>query len=178
MAKAAFAETVQGKVLRQVPASMSREIGRITVAWAHLEGHLEAMSWELLGLDSALGRIAIRAPRPKQQVEMIRDLAEYKKLSYDTEALRDLLVSIEAISARRDLITHGQWGFVYGTYFVLRSTGNWPKQPVAIGAYTGSRRVMPEGVKMNLPELRTLRADIVRLLDVAKALEKSFNFAL
>ncbi|SFE92012.1 hypothetical protein [Methylobacterium sp. 13MFTsu3.1M2] len=109
---------------------------------------------------------------------MIRDLAEYKKVTYDTEALKELLVAIEAVSVRRDLITHGQWGFVDGTHFVLRSTGNWPKQPVAIGAYTGSRRVMPEGVKMNLPELRTLRADIIKLLDMAKTLEKSFNFAL
>lgn len=87
MAKAAYAEEVRGKVLRQVPTSMSREIGRITVSWAHLENHLKAMSWALLGLDDALGRIAIRAPRPRQQVEMIRDLAAYKDADHDADIL-------------------------------------------------------------------------------------------
>lgn len=161
---------VRGKASYELPTSLCREIGRITVRWAFFERYLKAISWEFLGVDAALGRISIRDPKPKQLLEMVRDIAIIQKIEIDSASLKNMLEHVETISSERDLITHGIWMHIDGEWNIQRVAGNWPKQQVAKEAPTGSRRVLPEGVVMSVTKLQSLASKIEKLIDHAKRL--------
>ena len=167
---------ITGNAVYDLPAPLCREIGRITVRWAFLERYLKAIAWEFLGLDAPLGRIAVRDPKPKQLLEMIRDIAAQQQIGINEAALKSLLEKIEGVSSDRDLITHGIWISTDQGWHVQRTSGTWPKQPLADEAPIGRRRVYPQGVRMEAPELRTIWEKLDALLVLAKRLRLSAHW--
>jgi hypothetical protein len=47
----------------KLPASFSREIGRVIVYWAHFEQSVRRGVWEIMAVDERMGRTAVRDPR-------------------------------------------------------------------------------------------------------------------
>jgi hypothetical protein len=183
MAKSEFTATrIEQKAQYDLPPRLCKEIGRITVAWAHFEQVLRATTWELASVDPSVGRLVVRDPRAKQQIEMIRDLVALKFLTLDEAILKSLLATVEAVSNRRDLITHGIWTFIrefgmlrMGSWWVLSESGNWPKQKIAPEQPLGSRKITPEGVRMDVEQLKELLADVRTLIDATKKLRASIR---
>lgn len=157
----------------ELPAPMCREIGRVFVRWAYFEKFLRDFAWKLADVDDKLGRVAIREPREKEQLEMIRDIAALKEIEIDEKILKSLIAKVENISSRRDIIAHGTWTETRYGWSVQRTGGQWPKQLPVPDPPTGSRRITPEGMVMDVSTLRALWADIEKLIDLAKDLRAS-----
>lgn len=162
-----------GKAVYDIPAPLCREIGRITVRWAYFERYLKGIAWDFLGLDAALGRLAVRDPVPKQTLEMIRDITNQQSIAIDEAILKQLLDRVETVSSERDLFTHGIWIPTDDGWNVQRVSGKWPKQPDIPDRPYGSRRIYPEGVDVDAKKLRALWDDIEKLIGLAKKLRLS-----
>lgn len=164
---------ILGKAVYDLPIPMCREIGRITIRWAFFERYLKGIAWEFMGVDASLGRIAIRDPKPKQVLEMIRDIADLQAIELDQTVLKSLLERVEGVSSNRDLVTHGIWIPDHNGWNVQRTSGNWPKQKVTDDAPTGARRIYPEGLPISPSDLRVFWTDIESLIGLAKKLRVS-----
>ena len=73
-----------------LPASFSREIGRIMVHWAYFEHVIRHIAWDIIGVDHSMGRIAIRDPRIDDHLDMLVDIAYLKKLSLNATRIGTL----------------------------------------------------------------------------------------
>jgi hypothetical protein len=74
MKKSLSIERVSGTPDYKLPASMRREVGRIIVHWGYFEHCVQEMNWQMLGISSAAGRIAMREPRVTDRLDMRHDL--------------------------------------------------------------------------------------------------------
>jgi hypothetical protein len=111
MAKPTYvAGRLTGVAIYELPASFSREIGKIVVRWAYFEHCVQEMNWGVLNLSPAAGRIAIREPRVTDRLEMLQELIALRKGLWDEELYKSILSRARLASAKRDLLAHGIWG--------------------------------------------------------------------
>ena len=181
MAKKYKAHRTSGTARVDLPTSITREIGRIVVAWAYFETALRDVLAEIINLEADLARMAMRDPRPKDALEIIRDICDYKGITYDKEALASLLSRVQAVSSKRDLICHGIWGMhspstLRASWYIQSLQGSWPKQTTIVDAPTGiKRRLVPYLTPMDTVELRQVISDIDQLMLSYRVLRSSME---
>jgi hypothetical protein len=179
MKKALYVERVSGVARYDLPPSLSREIGRIIVHWAHFEHLVQDMVWQTIQVTHAVGRTAVREPRVTDRLEMLRDLIKLRNAQWDDVLFKSILERAKLITARRDLLAHGIWGNHTGGLWqmddiwpVQLARGSWPKNTAEL--VEGSKKVMPEMIPMELQKLRATTSEIVQLIADLKAFRASY----
>ncbi len=118
-------------VIRDLPESYSRSIGKIMVDFAYIEWRLRGILYLLtVGHDHALGRIAVGMPRVEDAISRIKQLLRTKNKSVVTN-LTDLGKSLKACEIDRDLVGHGIWmkHAETGKICVQSTAGSWENAP-------------------------------------------------
>jgi hypothetical protein len=157
----------------ELPAPISREIGRIIVHWAYFEQCVQEMVWEALTLSDAAGRIAVRDPRVTDRLDMLRDIINLCGGSMDQDLWKSIRARSDLMAAKRHLLVHGIW-FRHKTLdecHVQLTRGSWPKTHADLVA--GSKKVNPESIVMTMPELRSATKEILALVVDLKKLRIS-----
>lgn len=146
-----------------LPASLSREIGRVIVAYAAMEMVLSKIIYALLGVGPKEGRLAIREPRALDRFELIRDLANLSGIA-DYPGTKLLAEGIKEVMIQRDQLAHGVWVRHPETgKLLLRLTkGQW--QPVKGQRGNTKRLVKPEGIIYGPESARSLHSLIMALI--------------
>jgi hypothetical protein len=166
-------ERISGYASYELPASYSRQIGRIVVHWAYVEQCLQEMIWEALKISDAAGRKAVRDPRVTDRLDMLRDVIALRGGSVDEPLFKSIRARAELMAAKRHLLVHGIWfrDKTLGECHVQLARGSWPKTHAELIA--GSKKVNPESVLMTLEELRGATSEIVELIADLKKLRAS-----
>jgi hypothetical protein len=163
---------VTGLARFDLPADLSREIGRIVVHWAYFEHCIQEMNWTALGVAPAAGRIAVREPRAEDRLEMLRDLVKLRNATWDDAIYKSILKNSKLLKAKRDLVAHGIWHHNHRDGWCVQLTrGSWPKQVSEL--ISGSRKVTPESIPLALTELKAATKAIVDLVGDLKKLRAS-----
>lgn len=163
-------QKVETNALREVPASINREIGRIIVRWAFVEFCLQKIVWRLVGVDDAVGRLAIRDPRATDRIDMIVDLAALHSIKIDKAQIREFREQVNYGQIHRDILAHGLWGkYPDGSLRVVRSTGQHPKNIKQVPHR--SRRVAPSALTVTVEQLRDAIEKIDWIIKYALELE-------
>lgn len=173
MPKGYVADHIRGSSTYKLPASYSREIGRIIVRWAYVEHYVQDMVWQMLDLGSAAGRIAVREPRLTDRLEMLCELIELRNGNWDISLYKKILSQAKVLAAKRDLLAHGMWHHLKAEneWHVQLARGSWPKNFRDLVAK--SKRITPESVHVDLDKLRSATNEIVALIDDLKKLADS-----
>lgn len=166
-------ERVTGLSTPQLPARLTREIGRIIVRWAYFEHCVQEMVWGALNVSPAAGRIAVREPRVIDRLDILRDVIKLRGGEMDWDLLKSMLERARLLAAKRDLLAHGMWHHhaTTGEWLVQLARGSWPKDAAHLIA--GSKKVTPESVPMDAEKLRAATSEIDALIDDLKRLRAS-----
>jgi hypothetical protein len=82
-----FFEEIHHESDYQLPPSYNREIGRVIVRWAFFEHQVQAMIWAIAfvsaSLGGALGRLSTVEQRFPQRLDLLRQLAEVRRIGLD-----------------------------------------------------------------------------------------------
>jgi hypothetical protein len=87
-----------------------RLIGRVVVAWSKLEGAMEDLIWQLLGLDIEQGRVITSRLDAVAKIRMIRSLGEPALTEPQWLSLSETMARIDILREDRNTILHGTWG--------------------------------------------------------------------
>lgn len=173
MAKSA-AIRISGPASYSLPTGMTREIGRIIVAWAYWEAYAQAMIWEIMGISAPMGRLAVRQPRLSERFELFRDIAALKKISMDEELLSSIISTADRLQSTRDIIAHGTWRkTLKNGWFVQKSRGNWEKKYKHI--VSGKRSIISEAVPMSQEYMRSITAQIEDAISNTRTFRESLD---
>ena len=146
----------------RIPAPYCREIGRIIVRWAYLEDLIQYIVWDLLHLDEAYGRLAVRDPRITDRLNMVRDLAALRKSAIDSKEFKFIYDQAERLATLRDHVAHGIWMKAPdGEWKIERTRGFHPKD---VSPEKLSRRIEPDALHADLNGLRSIVAGIDALI--------------
>lgn len=155
-----------------LPAGMSREIGRVIVRWAYFEGSIQDLVRQVLGLSDPVGRIAIREPKASERLEMLRDLVQLRGASWDDTLCKSMIDRTNQIARDRHLIAHGSWVKTANHWHIQVTRGSWlPVLKDRVGAST--KKVVPELRRLDMAELRNLANQIDALIEDLRRLRKS-----
>jgi hypothetical protein len=123
------------------------------------------MNYDVLKISKPAGRIAVREPRVTERLEMLNDLIKLRKGTWDDALYKSILTRATLLKAKRDLVAHGMWHQYKRTqeYHVQLARGSWPKNVAEL--VTGSKKVIPEGVPMDLNTLRSATTEIRTMID-------------
>jgi hypothetical protein len=113
----------------ELPASMSKAIGRIITRWSYLEHCLQNIVWELCNLDAKQGRIAVREPRADERVAMIEDLAFLRGIPLQPKTMKGLKEHLAEAKFFRDTLAHSGWFYSEKdqSWAAQVTKGTWPK---------------------------------------------------
>jgi hypothetical protein len=89
-----------------LPASLFREIGRAISAHSVLELSLNNIVYDLAGVDSTIGRLAIREPRTSDRIDLIIRMMALRKIATNVD-MKALRKAVEKSTERRDWLAHG-----------------------------------------------------------------------
>jgi hypothetical protein len=172
-----IAQHVQGPATYHLPASLNREIGRIIIRWAYFEHCVQDLNYKALEIGPEAGRIALREPRISERLEMLRDLVQLRSATWDTKLFDSIMERAKLLSTKRHLLAHGLWhryrAPIADEYHVQLARGSWPKSLADL--VTGSKKIIPEGVLMNLDKLKTTTDEIEKLTEDLATLRTSAN---
>jgi hypothetical protein len=171
MKKTVSIDRVSGAATYELPADMCREIGRIITHWAYFEYCLQEMNWQTLGITPSAGRVALRAPRASDRLEMLRDLVKLRKGEWDDDLFKSLLERTKLVAAKRDLVAHGIWAHRDDGWYVELSRGAWPKNLRDLVAST--KQIDPELKPIDTDKLRAATKEISELIVDLKRLRAS-----
>jgi hypothetical protein len=166
-------ETLSGDASYRLPATFSREIGRIIVHWAFFEHCVQEMIWDILKVSEAAGRIAVREPRVTDRLDMLRDILKLNGGIWKDDLFKSVRAKADLLASKRHLLGHGKW-FHHKTdnsWNVELTRGSWPKDAAELAAQ--SRKVSPESIVITLAELRATTTEILKLFDDLNALKIS-----
>jgi len=162
----------------RLPASYSREIGRVIVRWAFFEHHVQSVIWAIAfncdDLGGALGRLAITEQKFPQRLDLLRQLAKLRSVTFDKALLKSLETQSRKLVAERNLLAHGCWTKhpVHG-WIVRETRGEWT--PSKAGP-SGTRKVMPEAKQRDQPKIGQTVAEIDSLIDDLRAFKRSLRY--
>jgi len=153
----------EGIPTHDLPDNLLAEIGRCLTLFAHIEWRLARFTYALLRLDREEGRLAVRDQRAGEQVATICDLLAHRQIksNADTNGLQKRL---KAAESQRNLLAHGIWlkDPIYDQWRVISWSGSWQISP-GRGAKL-KRKMAPEGVLFDLPELAELHETLLGIL--------------
>jgi hypothetical protein len=146
------------RVVRDLPASLTREIGRVMVHYAHLEYRMSAITANLLGVSRTEGRMALREPRLKEWLALLVQLMRAKGLEPQI-GIPLLQTVFEQATIQRDQLAHNIWcrnPKYPGRVFLRLIKGSW--QPVKGQRGKTSRVTEPEAIEYDADDARSLVA--------------------
>jgi hypothetical protein len=172
-------ERVRGTARGDLPATLTREIGRIVVHWANFEYEyfVQTMVWQAMQVNEQVGRLAVREARVADRLELLRDLIQLRNGSWDEPLFKSILERAKIFDAKRNLLAHGIWDVHAGSvlegdvWYVQVARGSWPKS--LKDAIEGSKKINPEMVPMKVSDLREATDGIVELINDLKRLRAS-----
>jgi hypothetical protein len=158
----------EGPADYRLPATLTREIGRIIVRWAFFEYSIQALIWELAGVTAAVGRLAVREPRVTDRLALLRKLAELRGIVIDSAIYAQLASSTRAVSEKRDLLAHGTWRRTSKGWAVQLTRGSYP---FLSDDHDENRRIAPEAMHADESGLRSITSGIEKLIDAVRAIK-------
>jgi hypothetical protein len=165
MSKAPIYRTHELEIVLDLPAALSREIGRAIVLFAALENLLSRSIYALLDISRQEGRLAVREPRTTDRFDLLRDLIEVKGLK-PTADLKMIRAVIEKALEGRNRLAHGIWTLYRGHYVLRLTTGQYQPRPPA----RTKRIVHPQGIRYDAARCREVVADTRRAFDLVEKL--------
>jgi hypothetical protein len=112
-----------------IPDAQFDRIGRVAVAWSHLEATLDDLIWDFLDLCDQDGRIITTGLDARPKFEIINKLAERYFSGDQLETLRATLQTIEDLRLDRNFIVHGIWGSIAPAKRLAAALSFRPKAP-------------------------------------------------
>jgi hypothetical protein len=170
-------ERVSQKASYDLPASLSREIGRVIVRWAHFESHIQHMIYAI-AFDGAangavLGRLAIRELKVDERANLLRHVADVQGVLLDRPLLKSIKTKALAISEQRNLLAHGIWTRRPDLGWMVRQTrGDWDDHP---GGPKGKRSITPQSIPMSTEDVRQTVVELEELIADAKKLQQTLR---
>jgi len=170
-------EHISQKARYDLPASLSREIGRVIIRWAHFENHIQAMIWAIAfdgaANGAALGRLAIRELRVAERADLLRAVADVQGVTLDKPLLKSIKTRAMAISEQRNLLAHGKWTFRPEVgWIVLQTRGVWEEHPEGP---KGKRTIIPQSMPMSTEGVRQTVMELEELIADAKKLQQTLR---
>ena len=95
-------------VVRNLPANLMREIGRVIFFHSYVEWRLDLIIFDILRITKVLGRLVGKDIRAIDQLDLICDLISLRNAKTGVD-LTDLRKSLLLASTQRDLLAHGTW---------------------------------------------------------------------
>jgi hypothetical protein len=135
-----------------LPASLSREIGRIVVRWAYLEFVVQQIIWNLAQVTFPVGRLAVREPRLEDRIVLVRHLAELRGINLPEKPVATLQTNSRTLARERDILAHGYWFFEDGQWRVVLTRGKWPDND----PHPSSKSIVPEALVVTTEDLRKI----------------------
>jgi hypothetical protein len=127
------------------------------VAAAAVEWLLARITYALLRLSEVEGRLAVREPRPKERLDMIKDLLDINKIEVaaDIATIREAL---ETADTQRNQLAHGIWVRDSSSkeLFLRITNGQW--QPIKNQKGKTKRLVDPQGIQFTVDDAKSLSA--------------------
>jgi hypothetical protein len=166
----------ESELVYELPASLTRAIGRVLVAWAHLEYQIQRTIWMLLGIDERQARVAVRQPRLTERMDMIVDLAGLRGIAVNAEDVKNMKESLTELSRHRDLLAHGLWTQdTDGKWCVIRSQGTWKKE---FDAPHKNKSIAPEGIEADAAMINAIFTEIEKRIEDAHKIRRSLRATL
>jgi len=160
-----------------LPASLSREIGRVIVRWAYFENHMQSMIYAVAFLGAknggALGRLAIREMKAGERADLLENVADVQGVGLDRALLKTIKKKAEALGGKRNLLAHGIWTDDHAGWVVRETRGAWKKDhPESRGR---KRSIEPESVHMTSDDVRQIVVELDALIADTKKLHQSIR---
>jgi hypothetical protein len=168
--KRASGEYSDGPADYRLPASMTREIGRIVVRWAYFEWYLQTIIWRLTGVDERIGRLAIKDPRITERLALLRDLAALRGIVLNERVYSELQRTTRIAAERRDMAAHGVWRRSTDDWAVQWTRGTYPQGHS--DKHDSSRKIAPEAFHADPTALRSVSDAIEKLIEGIRAIDK------
>lgn len=142
-----------------LPVRYLKEIGRVVTIFSCIEHTLRLISYQMLRLTPAEGRLAVRSGRIGDFCKMIQDLMELHsvKVTHNVTALSSDLRNLESM---RNWLSHGVWTKRGGVFHILATTGAWESGPLQ----GKSRKVATSIHPVRLDQIREIADEGHRLL--------------
>ena len=108
----------------KLPAMLLREIGRVITVFAAIEHELNLITYSVLRLTTAEGRLAVTRQNVRSRMDLLRalfDIGGFEKPS-DWEVRSKELQDLEEI---RDWVAHGVWSIDKGSPALQITRGTW-----------------------------------------------------
>jgi hypothetical protein len=157
-----------------IPNRLAQGIGRIMVEWSYVEWQFEENLRLLLQTDITRGRLATHGANLRRRgdatVYLCRISPATKPLVAEADELRNTAGDLQS---RRDLLAHGMFGRIKGSWFVLRTSGvrTLVKEKV-------SRAELPQMEKIDDKAVAAIRRGIKRLRADLDAFQEKLVAAL
>jgi hypothetical protein len=161
-----------------LPASLSREIGRVIVRWAHFENQVQVLIYAIVfpGVKNGgpLGRLAIRETKAGQRADLLGDVADVRGVGLDRALLKAIKKKAEALSGKRNLLAHDIWTDDQDAGWVVRETrGAWEEHhPESRGR---KRSIEPQSIPMTPDDVRQIVVELDALIADTKKLHQSLR---
>ena len=157
-----------------LPASLSREIGRVIVRWAYFENHMQSMIYAVAFLGAknggALGRLAIREMKAGERADLLENVADVQGVGLDRALLKTIKKKAEALGGKRNF---GIWTDDHAGWVVRETRGAWKKDhPESRGR---KRSIEPESVPMTSDDVRQIVVELDALIADTKKLHQSLR---
>ena len=150
----------------KLPALLLREIGRIITLFACIEHEMNHITYSLLRLSPAEGRLAVTRQNVRSRFHLISVLLKLNGVSV-THNVKALASEIEALEGMRDWVAHGVWSKNNGVFLLQISRGTWK------GSLKGvDRKIIPASAPCDQKALREISSVAVHLLAVVEDTHK------
>lgn len=164
-----------------LPPSMSRAIGRIMTRWSYIEYILQNTIYALCRLEPEVGRLAVREPRIQDRLDLILDLAAYRKLTIpqleiEWKTLRDALVDSEDF---RNVVAHSVWFWSpeHNAWAAHVARGSWPNRPKS-DRVSRNKRMSPEGQIFRQSAFSDVVVGLERIIKILQGMKKNLEAQL
>lgn len=172
-----LATPFEAEIVHNLPDDICAVIGRVMVTYAKVEHKLTSCAALILQLNKTEARLALRAPRLADRLDMVLDLFAIKDIfpAVDEPALRDVMTRA---SSGRDLLAHSLWLKHPETdQLYLRLTRrHWPKE-LADGEKI-KREIYPQSIPYGIEDCQKVLETVHQALVGADALGGHLDRAL
>lgn len=150
----------------ELPEMLLREIGQIMVVFSAIEHELSMITFTLLRISTAEGRLAVTRQNVHGRMSLIKQLAELRDIALPEgwDKTHDLLVEQETI---RDWLAHGVWSLDDDGPKLEISRGTWqpPGHHKSI-----DRKIIPAGAPVKHETLHEATQSGLELLALLERL--------
>lgn len=168
---------VEAEIVHDLPDAIAALIGRVMLSYAKLEHSLAMLTAVLLQLNKAEARIALRAPRAIDRLDMALDIFALKDIQIQMD-VSELRGAITGAAAARDLLSHGLWLKHPDTdeLFIQNIRGSWPKN-LSDGEKI-SRTTYPQPIPYGVRNCKDALDAVHKALDLVARLGKELDHEL